>query len=75
MCWRASETFAGDRLVPAYGRRFCVEQLRAVLADLPGRDDLIFDASVVVSEPLTNSLRAGSHVTRLSLSLQQTCFG
>ena len=71
MCWGTSRTFSGDRLPPAHGRQFCVEQLRAVLADLPGRDELIYDASVVVSELLTNSVRAGAHVTRLSLSLHR----
>jgi anti-sigma regulatory factor (Ser/Thr protein kinase) len=71
MCWGTSKSFSGDRLPPAHGRQFCVEQLRAVLADRPGRDELLFDLSVVVSELLTNSLRAGAHVTRLSLSLHR----
>jgi hypothetical protein len=63
--------FSGDQLPPALGRKFCGEQLDAVLADLPGRDDVIFDANVVVSELLTNSVRAGSQTTRLSLSLHR----
>lgn len=71
MCWGTSALFSGDRLSPASGRSFCAEQLRAALTDAPGREELIFDATVIVSELLTNSVRAGSRVTRLSLSLHR----
>lgn len=63
--------FSGDGLPPAFGRQFCAAQLGAVLAEVPGRDDLVFDANVVVSELLTNSVRAGAQTTRLSLSLHR----
>ncbi|MDX6296630.1 MAG: hypothetical protein QOI51_487 [Nocardioidaceae bacterium] len=71
MCWGASKILDGDRSSPAHGRQFCAAQLGAALSELPGRDDLIFDANVVVSELLTHSLRAGSQLVRLSLSLHR----
>jgi anti-sigma regulatory factor (Ser/Thr protein kinase) len=71
MCWGASQVYVSDARAPAVGRQFCVEQLRAALTDGPGRDDLIYDATVVVSELLTNSIRAHSRVARLSLALHR----
>jgi hypothetical protein len=71
MCWGASTTFSGDQLLPGLGRRFGAQQLAAALSDVPGRDDLIDDAIIVVSELLTNSVRAGSKLARLSLSLHR----
>ncbi len=71
MCWGVSETFSGDAFAPAHARDLCADQLRSALADLPGRDDLIFDAKVIASELLTNSVRAGSRLMRLSLSLHR----
>ncbi len=71
MCWGASQAYASDVRAPAAGRQFCAEQLRTALTDRPGRDDLIDDAVLVVSELLTNSLRAQSRVARLSLALHR----
>src|SRR6476469_2958830 len=71
MCWGASTTFSSDQSPPTLGRQFSSEQLSDALADVPGRGDLISDAKIVVSELLTNAVRAGSSVTRLSLSLHR----
>ncbi len=71
MCWGVSRVYLGDDHAPAAGRAFCAEQLSAALTDRPGRGDLIDDANVVVSELLTNSIRARSRVARLSLALHR----
>lgn len=71
MCWGASEVYVSADRAPAAGRQFCVEQLRAALTDGPGRDALIYDATVIVSELLTNSIRAQSRVMRLSMALHR----
>jgi anti-sigma regulatory factor (Ser/Thr protein kinase) len=71
MCWGASEVYLCDARAPAAGRQFCIQQLSAALTEAPGRDDLVYDATVVVSELLTNSIRAGGSVARLSLALHR----
>jgi anti-sigma regulatory factor (Ser/Thr protein kinase) len=71
MCWGVSRTYAAHERVAALGRRFCDDQLRAALVSTPRRDELLSDAMLVVSELLTNSMRAGSHVIRLSLALHR----
>ena len=71
MCWSASQVYVGDDHAPGIGRSFCIAQLRAALADGPGRDDLIYDTALVASELLTNSVRAGSRVTRFSLAVHR----
>jgi anti-sigma regulatory factor (Ser/Thr protein kinase) len=71
MCWSASQVYVCDARAPSAGRRFCVEQLGAALSEGRGREDLIYDAALVVSELLTNSIRAQSGITRLSLAVHR----
>ncbi len=71
MCWGASRAYESNDRAPAAGRQFCIEQLHAALTDLPGRDQLVDDATLIVSELLTNSVRARSRVARLSLALHR----
>ncbi len=42
-----------------------------MLTDGPGRDDLVHDVALVVSELMTNSVRARSRLVRLSLALHR----
>jgi anti-sigma regulatory factor (Ser/Thr protein kinase) len=67
MCWSAAHDYRPTLAVPAAGRRFTREHLQQVLTDAPPREDVIADAELVVSELLTNAVRAGCRVARLSV--------
>jgi anti-sigma regulatory factor (Ser/Thr protein kinase) len=71
MCWSAGQVYINNERAPGLGRQFCTEQLNAALTHGPGRDDLVHDAALIVSELLTNALRARSRVTRLSLAVHR----
>lgn len=71
MCWSAAQDYRPTLAVPAAGRRFCREQLQQVLTDRPSRQDVIADTELVVSELLTNAVRAGCHVARLGLMVHR----
>lgn len=59
MCWSAQQEFDSDAQTPSAARRFVVAQLPNVLtAELAAA--LIGDVELVVSELVTNSVRAGA---------------
>ncbi len=71
MCWSAAQEYRPTLAVPAAGRRFCREHLQQVLTERDRREDVIADAELVVSELLTNAVRAGCHAARLELVLHR----
>ena len=71
MCWEAAQAYPGDSRSPYLARRFCREELGKVLADAPGRADVLDDAEVVVSELVTNAVAAGSHAVYVALALHR----
>jgi anti-sigma regulatory factor (Ser/Thr protein kinase) len=71
MCWLASESYPADFRSPAAGRRFCLDELSRVLPAADCRDDFLDDVTLIASEFLTNSVKAGSSFARLDLSLHR----
>jgi anti-sigma regulatory factor (Ser/Thr protein kinase) len=71
MCWSAAHDYRPTLAVPAAGRRFCREHLDQVLTDTPPREDVISDAELIVSELLTNAVRAGCRTARLGLAVHR----
>lgn len=68
MCWDAYQRFPSDTQSPAAARRFCVQQLSALLADVPERAGLLDDVTLIVSELITNTINAGATSALVSLS-------
>lgn len=71
MCRDAVGEFACDKRSPGLARRFCAAELEAALAPEPGFDQLLDDATIVVSELVTNSVNAGCSSVRVTLSLHR----
>jgi hypothetical protein len=67
MCWEVTQTFPATTHSPRAARDFCTEQLAGLLADHPERRNLLEDARLIVSEPVTNALNAGSTTTSVGL--------
>ena len=68
MCWNAARQFPSNNRSPAAARRFCTDELSAVLVDTPERGALLEDVSLIVSELVTNSVNAESTFTSVALS-------
>jgi anti-sigma regulatory factor (Ser/Thr protein kinase) len=66
--WRRSESFPCAASSPAEGRKFCARNLAEVLAERDGAGRVIADAELIVSELLTNAIRANCSSTQVMLS-------
>jgi anti-sigma regulatory factor (Ser/Thr protein kinase) len=71
VCWEVAESYHGDVRSPAAARRFTVDELSSVLPDGAAREAFLDDVTVIVSEFLTNSVKAGSSIARLKLTLHR----
>lgn len=71
MCWEAAADYPRDPLSPGRARRFCTEQITAVLGAGDGRDAVVEDATIIVSELVTNSVNAGCEVVRVGLTIHR----
>ncbi len=69
MCWDTARTYPGSQRAPSLARRFCADQLMTQLADRPDRRAIIDDAVVIVSELVTNAVRAGCTSAQVSLTM------
>jgi anti-sigma regulatory factor (Ser/Thr protein kinase) len=65
--WQSERDFAGDQSAAAAARRFCTTRLSRLFGRDADTDDRIGTAELVVSELVTNAVRAGS--TRISVRL------
>jgi anti-sigma regulatory factor (Ser/Thr protein kinase) len=68
MCWAAEEGFASDARTPSMAREFVSSHLLPVL-ELARDDDPMSDIELVVSELVTNAVRAGAQTVQISLNL------
>jgi anti-sigma regulatory factor (Ser/Thr protein kinase) len=71
MCWDVAAEYPCDALSPGRARRFCAEQISAILGDGGARDTVIEDATIIVSELVTNSVNAGCRVVRVGLTIHR----
>ncbi len=71
MCRDATETYGGEVGSPNRARRFCTEQLAAVLSVGVQREAVTDDATIIASELVTNSVNAGSGRIRIMLSVHR----
>jgi signal transduction histidine kinase len=71
MCWDIAADFPSDALSPGRARRFCSEQIPSVLGNGVGRDAVVEDTVIVVSELVTNSVNAGSSAVRVELTIHR----
>jgi len=68
VCWAAERDFPSEARTPGAARQFLSSQLLRLLAPL--RDaEAIHDAELVVSELVTNAVRAGAGTVRVALRL------
>lgn len=68
MCWAAERGFDSATRTPSAARQFVCSQLRGPLG--PGRAaEVIDDAELVVSELVTNAVRAGADTVHVALRL------
>jgi anti-sigma regulatory factor (Ser/Thr protein kinase) len=68
MCWDAAASFPADTRSPGAARRFCTDQVSALLVDGPERGLLLDDLRLIVSELVTNTLNAGGTSALVTLS-------
>jgi anti-sigma regulatory factor (Ser/Thr protein kinase) len=66
--WRRSENFPCAENSPAEGRKFCTRRLAEVLDECDGASRVIADAEMIVSELLTNAVKANCSSTEVMLS-------
>jgi anti-sigma regulatory factor (Ser/Thr protein kinase) len=71
MCRDAAETYGGEVWSPNRARRFCTEQIAAMLSVGPQRDAVTDDATIIASELVTNSVNAGSGRIRIMLTIHR----
>lgn len=71
MCWDVAAEYPCDALSPGRARQFCAEQISAMLGDCGARDTIIEDATIIVSELVTNSVNAGCRVVRVALTIHR----
>ena len=69
MGWRTQQSFASSLETPAEGRAFLLEALSARLADSSAVSG---DAELMVSELLTNSVKAGARTVTVTLESDDT---
>src|ERR1700742_2828456 len=69
MCSLGHRTYFCDWSAPKLARGFCTDQLTAAFGYGPIARAVIDDANVVVSELVTNAVRAGSSAVDLELEL------
>jgi anti-sigma regulatory factor (Ser/Thr protein kinase) len=69
MCVLGHRTYFGDWSAPKRARGFCADQLTAALGYGPQAQNVVDDASIVVSELVTNAIRAGSASVELDLEV------
>ena len=66
--WQRNKTFGGDLEAPSDARSYAVEQLSAVLGAQSRR--VADDAALIVSELVTNAVRADSAVVELAMTIR-----
>lgn len=71
MCRDVTETYDGEVWSPNRARRFCTEQLAAILSVGVQRDAVTDDATIIASELVTNSVNAGSGRIRIMLTIHR----
>ena len=59
MCQISAARFPGDAAAPQRARAFCSARLVEILPDSAGRSVLVDDCLLIVSELVTNAIRAG----------------
>ncbi len=72
VCYRAERSLVASSQAARAARNFCSEQLRATLTDISPARDVIADASVVVSELVSNSVGAGARRIEAALVVHRT---
>ena len=72
VCYRAERSFIASSQAPRAARDFCAEQLRSILIDISPARDVIADASIVVSELVTNSVAADARRIEAALVIHRT---
>jgi serine/threonine-protein kinase RsbW len=66
--WQRNRTFGGGLQAPADARSYAVEQLTAALGPLSSR--VTHDAALIVSELVTNAVRADSDMVELAMAIR-----
>jgi signal transduction histidine kinase len=66
--WRRSQNFSCAESSPAEARNFCTRSLAEVLDEHDGAGRVIADAEMIVSELLTNAVKAKCSSTEVRLS-------
>jgi len=69
MCWRAQLRLSTEFTAVAQARRFCTESLRDALGK--NTDDAVADATLVVSELVTNALSGGTTKSGVTLDVHR----
>jgi anti-sigma regulatory factor (Ser/Thr protein kinase) len=75
VCWQRVQTYDGDELTPRRARQFAVSALTEVLGPEESGadgDDAIQDVALVVSELVTNSIRAHASAVMLSVDIHHS---
>lgn len=70
MAWHRQQSFAGTADAPALARAFLQRELRGLLG--PDLDRAPEEGALVVSELVTNSVRAGTREVEVALSVTST---
>jgi anti-sigma regulatory factor (Ser/Thr protein kinase) len=68
VCWAAERRFVSEARTPSAAREFVSSQLRRLLGPVPDGEP-VDDAELVVSELVTNAVRAGAGTVRVGLSV------
>jgi two-component sensor histidine kinase len=71
MCVEASHSYPADSETPGQARRFCRENIDNVLGHDPRASEVVDAATLVVSELVTNAMRAGSSRTELDVKVHK----
>lgn len=68
MCWEVTQRFPADTRSPSAARRFANHQLSRLFADRSERRGLLDNATLIISELITNSINAGASAAAVTLS-------
>jgi anti-sigma regulatory factor (Ser/Thr protein kinase) len=71
VCWKSERRYRCGRDAPAQARSFCESYLRDVLQGGEEATATIDDAALVVSELVTNAVKAGCSATTVALELHR----
>jgi serine/threonine-protein kinase RsbW len=71
MCWTATHDLHPVVHAPATARGFVRDALAGVLSDRPERHQIVHTSELIVSELVTNAVRAKAHLLRVELAVHR----